>query len=643
MSSLLSSIISNPEKPFAIIYRPTIDAGMINLFQCSVDKHMVINEAIEQTQLKSDKGLLLLPFRQVIENDYNAIDDEMPVLSLAIEVSEKIPVHEFIHSITDYSVNTKHEHFNLNDQEYSRRVRHLIDNEIGQGAGSNFVLQRKLHATIDEYEPSKLFSLFRNLLKTESSAYWIFLIQTGEQSFIGASPELHASLNNGEVMMNPISGTYAYPSDGAMDESILSFLSCQKEIGELSMVVDEELKMMSSLCESGGQVSALKLKQLSRVAHTEYILSGQSEASIAKVLKETLPAPTVTGSPVQNACNVISRYEPEGRRYYSGVVAFVEKHGESTALDSAILIRTAEIGQQGEVEITAGATIVRDSIPVNETNETRSKAASLYHAMFGAEQRSGVKQGRNSPDKQATLLNDIPGVQELLARRSTENSNFWRTEPNKRNRQDDCYLGKQVLIIDGNDTFTSMLKTLFTSAGAIATVVKVAEEIDFTSYDLVLAGPGPGNPEDKSDKRVFLMRKLIRRLIEAEHPFFAVCLSHQLLAQELGLPIIRLNPPNQGLQKAITLGNQKELVGFYNTFCVTADDMTILKMKERDIDLFLDEKTHQIYAIQSSCFASVQFHLESFLTVNGPQLLDYFVKPLLNYQYFKEAEVCAVI
>ncbi|WP_459782661.1 chorismate-binding protein, partial [Photobacterium sp. R1] len=93
----------------------------------------------------------------------------------------------------------------------------------------------------------------------------------------------------------------------------------------------------------------------------------------------------------------------------------VEKHGESTALDSAILIRTAEIGQQGEVEITAGATIVRDSIPVNETNETRSKAASLYHAMFGAEQRSGVKQERNSPDKQATLLNDIPGVQELLA------------------------------------------------------------------------------------------------------------------------------------------------------------------------------------------------------------------------------------
>ncbi|WP_305843163.1 chorismate-binding protein [Photobacterium leiognathi] len=127
------------------------------------------------------------------------------------------------------------------------------------------------------------------------------------------------------------------------------------------------------------------------MAHTEYVLSGQSDASIAKVLKETFPAPTVTGSPVQNACDVISRFEPEGRRYYSGVVASVEKHGESTALDSAILIRTAEISRQGDVEITAGATIVKDSIPVNEANETRSKATSLFHAMFGSEQRSGVK------------------------------------------------------------------------------------------------------------------------------------------------------------------------------------------------------------------------------------------------------------
>ncbi|CAK2533119.1 Glutamine amidotransferase [Vibrio crassostreae] len=641
MNNLLSSIISNPEKPFAIIYRPTTDSGMVDLYQCSVDKHTSINEAIASTQSKSGKNILLLPFRQVIENNYNAIDDEVPLLSLAIEASEKVSVDEFIHSIPDVPVNAKDERFNLKDQEYCCRVRDLIDHEIGQGAGSNFVLQRKFHATIDQYEPSKLFSLIRNLLNTESSAYWIFLIQTGDQAFIGASPELHASLNDGEVMMNPISGTYTYPSDGPMDESILSFLSCRKEIGELSMVVDEELKMMSRLCEAGGQVSALKLKQLSRVAHTEYILSGQSDASIAKVLKETLPAPTVTGSPIQNACDVISRFEPEGRRYYSGVVAFVEKQGESTVLDSAILIRTAEISQQGQVEITAGATIVKDSIPVNEANETRSKVASLYHAMFDSEQRSN--QGRCSPEKPPILLNDIPGVQELLERRSSENSNFWRTEPNKRNRQYDYYLGKQVLIIDGNDTFTSMLKTLFTSVGAIANVVKVADEIDFSSYDLVLAGPGPGNPKDKSDRRVLLMQKLIQRLIEAKHPFFAVCLSHQLLANELGLQLIRLNPSNQGLQKTITLGNQKESVGFYNTFCAKADDMTALKMKERGVDLYFDELTHHIYAIQSNHFASVQFHLESFLTINGPQVLDYFVKPLLDYSCSKEAEVCAVL
>ncbi|WP_305843164.1 chorismate-binding protein [Photobacterium leiognathi] len=223
MNSLLSSIISNPEKPFAIIFRPKIDSGIVNLYQCSVDKHTLINEAIKKAQSKSEKSLLVLPFRQVKENGYNAIDDEVPVLSLAVEASEKISFHDFINSIPDVPVNTKDEKFNLNDQEYGCRVRHLIDHEIEQGAGSNFVLQRKFYATIDEYEPSKLISLFRNLLNTENSAYWVFLIQTGEQAFIGASPELHASLNDGELMMNPISGTYTYPPDGPMDESILEF------------------------------------------------------------------------------------------------------------------------------------------------------------------------------------------------------------------------------------------------------------------------------------------------------------------------------------------------------------------------------------------------------------------------------------
>ena len=61
------------------------------------------------------------------------------------------------------------------------------------------------------------------------------------------------------------------------------------------------------------------------------------------VLRETMFAPTVTGSPIENACRVIARHEGRGRRYYAGVLALLGADGAGRqTLDAPILIRTAE-------------------------------------------------------------------------------------------------------------------------------------------------------------------------------------------------------------------------------------------------------------------------------------------------------------
>ncbi|WFQ79975.1 chorismate-binding protein [Xenorhabdus sp. SF857] len=461
--------------------------------------------------------MLLLPFRQVIERGYSAVDDEIPILSLPIIARQQVSVSSLIEQLPKVPLSVNNVHFNLDDNQFGQRVTNLIENEIGQGAGSNFVLHRKLRATISDYEPAHLLSLYRRLLKTETSAYWVFLINTGEQAFIGASPELHASLHGGEVSMNPISGTYSYPVDGPTVESLLTFLSCPKETNELFMVVDEELKVMSQLCEKGAQVSELKLKQLSHVAHTEYVLRGESHAGIADILRETLPAPTVIGSPVQSACDVVMHYEPEGRRYYSGVIALINNSSDQASLDSAIAIRTAEITPNGHVEIGVGATIVRDSNPVDEANETRIKAQSLYSAML---QETYQPLKANLLKNKVKNLSDIPAIHDALISRSLKVSHFWLTAPDKRMRCLPHFEGRRVLILDGNDTFTSMFKTLFASLGATAFVEKVYTSVNFKSYDLVVVGPGPGNPLDESDKRVKDIRSVIKRMIAAEHPFF---------------------------------------------------------------------------------------------------------------------------
>ena len=88
-------------------------------------------------------------------------------------------------------------------------------------------------------------------------------------------------MNEGVVVMNPISGTYRYPPTGPDLQAVLDFLADAKETDELYMVLDEELKMMARICEERRTVIGPTLKEMARVAHTEYLIEGRSTATRA--------------------------------------------------------------------------------------------------------------------------------------------------------------------------------------------------------------------------------------------------------------------------------------------------------------------------------------------------------------------------
>src|SRR5690242_20890148 len=56
----------------------------------------------------------------------------------------------------------------------------------------------------------------------------------------------------------------------------------------------------------------------------------RSTLDVRQVLRETMFAATVTGSPLQNATRVISRYEPTGRGY-NGLPVTVARSEEHTS------------------------------------------------------------------------------------------------------------------------------------------------------------------------------------------------------------------------------------------------------------------------------------------------------------------------
>jgi phenazine biosynthesis protein phzE len=142
------------------------------------------------------------------------------------------------------------------------------------------------------------------------------------------------------------------------------------------------------------------------------------------------------------------------------------------------------------------------------------------------------------------------------------------------------------------------------------------------SYDVVILGPGPGDPADLTDPRIATMRSLTERLFDSAAPFVSVCLSHQVLAGVLGLPLMRKVSPSQGLQREIDLFGVSRVVGFYNTFAAVAPgDHLAGPRGGTNISVSRDEATGEVHALRGAGFASVQFHPESVLTREGPAVL----------------------
>jgi 2-amino-4-deoxychorismate synthase len=419
------------------------------------------------------------------------------------------------------------------------------------------------------------------------------------------------------VTMNPISGTLRYPPTGPTRADLLAFLRDRKEVEELFMVVDEELKMMSRLCDRGGRVLGPLLKPMGHLTHTEYLLTGSSDADPGAVLRATMFAATVTGSPLENACRVINRYERSGRGHYAGMAALICAGDDGLELDAPILIRTAYLGADGSVRIPVGATVVRHSIPETEVAETHAKSAGIRSA-FAARAVPG-----RGPHALPDLTGDV-GVERALAERNDGLSRFWLDE------QVDCpdprLAGRTVLVVDAEDGWTAMLAHVLSRLGMSARVLRwnVVTAADVDRADLLVAGPGPGDPRQESDPRIAGLRGVISTRMAGRRPLLAVCLSHQIVAALLGLALEPCGVPYQGTPRTVRVFGRWVRVGFYNTFTAR------VRGPLPGVEVCTAGSHAEVIGLRAPGFASVQFHLESILSRDGIDLLADLVAELLG-------------
>jgi anthranilate synthase component 1 len=259
-------------------------------------------------------------------------------------------------------------------EEHERRVLQAKEH-IAAGDAFQIVLSQRAVRRTD----ASAVALYRALRRINPSPY-LFLLELGDVSLVGSSPETHVKLEGTRASLNPIAGTIA-AGEGAEE----SLLASEKDRAEHVMLVDLGRNDLSRVCRPG-TVRVERFLEPEHYSHVVHLVSevvGEIEhgRTAFDLLRATFPAGTVSGAPKVRAMQLISELEGHGRGTYAGVVGYALPGGD---LDTCIAIRTLVL-RDGVAYLQAGGGVVADSDPAAEHQECLDKLAAIEAAIDLAE------------------------------------------------------------------------------------------------------------------------------------------------------------------------------------------------------------------------------------------------------------------
>jgi len=230
------------------------------------------------------------------------------------------------------------------------------------------------------------FDIYRSLRSLNPSPY-MFYLQLGDQILVGASPEVMARVEDGELTVRPIAGTLPRGTSEIEDREFeQTLLADPKEIAEHIMLLDLGRNDVGRVARIG-TVAVTERLVVERYSHVMHIVSNVCGTladgyDCFDAFRATFPAGTLSGAPKIRAMEIIEELEPVRRGVYGGAVGYF---GLAGTMDTCIAIRTMLI-KNGTVYLQAGAGIVADSDPEREQAECVNKARAMVQALKRAEQ-----------------------------------------------------------------------------------------------------------------------------------------------------------------------------------------------------------------------------------------------------------------
>ena len=245
-----------------------------------------------------------------------------------------------------------------------------------EGELLEIVLSRKLTTTYTGH-PLALYERYKSI----NPSPYLFFFDFGDEILLGASPEMMLRYENGRATLRPISGSVRRSDDPIEDHRLMmELLNSPKENSELDMLIDLGRNDLARICQPGIEIDQYRIvEKYSHVTHTVAQVSGvlQARYSGFDALIASLNAGTLTGAPKVAAMEYIEQIEQHTRGYYGGSIGWLLLNGD---VNTAITIRTAHL-RDGLLQFCAGATLLYESVPESELQETRIKAGAFLAAV----------------------------------------------------------------------------------------------------------------------------------------------------------------------------------------------------------------------------------------------------------------------
>ncbi|WP_412754926.1 anthranilate synthase component I [Legionella donaldsonii] len=456
--------------------------------------------------------------------------------------------------------------------EYAKLVE-IAKERFARGDLFEVVPSQTFYAHCSE-QPSAIFTRMRRI---NPSPYGFFLNLGKDEYLVGASPEMYVRVQGRRVETCPISGTIKRGADAIEDaHNIQLLLDSEKEASELTMCTDVDRNDKSRICEAGSVrvVGRRQIEMYSRLIHTVDHVEGilRPDFDAVDAFLTHMWVVTVTGAPKLWAMNFIEQYEKSPRRWYAGAVGWLGFNGN---LNTGLVLRTMRI-QQGIAEIRVGATLLYDSEPKAEEQETRLKASAFLDIL-------------QKPHAKVGLTSSIP-----------QNG-----------------VGKRVLLIDHQDSFVHTLANYVRQTGAEVLTVRSEYAQDYLqkqNFDLVLLSPGPGKPVD------FKLDQTIAAVLERQIPLFGVCLGLQGIVEYFGGKLGILTYPMHGKASEIDVKDETGLFAglgtsftagrYHSLYAIleqVPEELRVTALSRDGIVMAVSHKTLPVHA--------VQFHPETILSM----------------------------